>query len=84
MTRRDWWLGIAALAAAILFHAMWPRYEWRHVESPTLYSQRFVRIDRWTGAARLGTTRDGGRWEPFPDPEPLHILKSEPLPTEKP
>lgn len=27
MSRLDWWLGIALLVAAIVFHAIFPRYE---------------------------------------------------------
>jgi len=43
MTRRDWWLGVAAVGIAILFHAAFPRYDWRGGGSAPL-----VRIDRWT------------------------------------
>jgi phosphatidylglycerophosphate synthase len=31
MTRRDWWLGVLAIVVVVLFHALFPRYEWREV-----------------------------------------------------
>lgn len=55
MTRRDWWLGMAALVIAVLLHAAVPRYEWR----PLAGTIGFVRIDRWTGRAQLGGWHDG-------------------------
>jgi hypothetical protein len=55
MTRRDWWLGIGAIALVILLHAVFPRYEWRG-EGTGL-----IRIDRWTGSAVVGTW-EAGRW----------------------
>ena len=48
LTRRDWWMGITIVVAAIVFHAVWPRHDWRHVTGNV-----FVRIDRWTGRASL-------------------------------
>jgi hypothetical protein len=58
LTRRDWWLGVLVLTLALLIHAAWPRYEWRHVGGPA-----FVRIDRWTGTVIIGSTRGpDGRW----------------------
>ena len=44
MTRRHWWIGIAVVAAALLLHALVPRYDWRGGGGVPL-----VRIDRWTG-----------------------------------
>lgn len=49
MTRRDWFLGIAVLVAALLFHAAFPRYEYRTVDGPAVG----VRVDRWTGTATM-------------------------------
>jgi hypothetical protein len=54
MTRRDWWLGIWVLTAALLLHTAIPRYEWRQVKL-TL----FLRIDRWTGEAVAGSFQGG-------------------------
>lgn len=56
MTRRDWWMGILLLAAAVLAHALIPRYEWRNVGPVPR-----VRVDRWTGRAEVGNF-SGGRW----------------------
>jgi hypothetical protein len=53
MTRRDWWLGLGLLVAAILVHALVPRYEWRQVGNSVV----LLRLDRWTGTAEYG------RWE---------------------
>lgn len=50
MTRRDWWLGIVLIVAAILVHALVPRYDW---------GQNRIRIDRWTGAAEIGRFNSG-------------------------
>jgi ABC-type branched-subunit amino acid transport system permease subunit len=49
MRPRDWYLGIALLALALIFHAAFPRYEYR-----TTGSNRVgVRVDRWTGTATV-------------------------------
>lgn len=53
MRRLDWWLGVAALAFVVLFHAVFPRYEVRHVGAGE--SLIFVRIDRWTGGGEVAT-----------------------------
>lgn len=60
MTRRDWWIGIALIACALLLHAAVPRYEWRerHVGNAATF---LIRIDRWTGSADYGRWQDG-RW----------------------
>lgn len=46
MNRRDWWLGVAVLAAVLLLHALVPRYEWQHQEGLA-----WLRVDRWSGRA---------------------------------
>jgi len=56
ISRREWWLGIAAVVLAILWHATFPRYEWRSAIGVGL-----IRVDRWTGSAVLGRWVDG-RW----------------------
>jgi hypothetical protein len=56
MTRRDWWLGVSLLVAAIMLHALVPRYEWQHIEGAV-----FMRVDRWTGRAMMGSFV-GGHW----------------------
>ena len=48
MTRRDWWLGVSVLAAGLLLHAVFPRYEW-HAHTP----QTWITYDRWTGDAYI-------------------------------
>ena len=52
MTRRDWWFGIVLLAAALVGHALLPRYQ-----THTIGTERYgfvVTQDRWTGTV---TTR---------------------------
>ena len=49
VTRRDWWLGVAIVAATALVHALFPRYEWLLLREETA---DVLRIDRWTGDAR--------------------------------
>jgi hypothetical protein len=56
MTRRDWWLGIAAVVLALLVHAAVPRYDWRIAQG-----RPAIRIDRWLGRADVGGF-DQGRW----------------------
>ena len=51
MTRRDWWLGIAALVVAILMHAMLPRYQF--FNGPSMFP---LRGDRWTGRVEAAMT----------------------------
>jgi hypothetical protein len=63
MGRRDWWLGILAISAAILLHMLFPRYEWRQAKDAA-----FVRVDRWSGAASLGWWDDQRRWTAAPRP----------------
>ena len=87
ITRRDWWIGIAIVAGAILIHAAWPRYDWRHVTGTV-----FVRIDRWTGHASLhrvvaeraiDVAPTVASPRPSGNPEqqgPLRIEKVEPVP----
>ena len=63
MARRDWYIGIGLLTAAVVVHALFPRYEWRGVpENP----YQMVRIDRWRGTAHLGIANfgTGGEWVP--------------------
>lgn len=45
ITRLDWWLGIGLVVAAIVFHALFPRYE---IRVPA--DRPVMRIDRWTGS----------------------------------
>lgn len=45
MRRRDWWIGVAIVAGALLLHASFPRYEWRQVSGGGV----MVRIDHWRG-----------------------------------
>ena len=65
MRRRDWWLGILALAAAVLAHGMFPRYAFVQAKDAA-----FVRIDRWTGAAALGWWDEHRQWTSALRPAP--------------
>jgi hypothetical protein len=62
MTRRDWWIGIAVLAAALLAHALFPRYEWRRIGQ----SNVVLRIDTWRG--RTMVIRPTEIFPPAPTP----------------
>ena len=69
MTRRDWWLGVLVVVVALLVHAGLPRYEWRTSAENVVVA---IRIDRWTGAAELGSFLDSSnnprrRWAPMPE-----------------
>jgi hypothetical protein len=59
---RSLWLAALLIAAALLAHAMVPRYEWRPLAG--LY---WVRIDRWTGTAVYGRFEPSGAWAPGRD-----------------
>lgn len=52
MTRRDWWLGIILLVAALAAHAAIPRYQWTHIQGGI-----WSRADRWTGHLALSPPR---------------------------
>lgn len=65
--RRDWWIGVAVITAALLFLGyVWmpSRYEWRAASRTDRY---LIRIDRWTGEAQfeqvpyVDRSTDGGR-----------------------
>lgn len=55
MTRRDWWLGIAALCMAVLLHALLPRY------ALTVRNDGFIRFDHWTGRAEIAVSSNISR-----------------------
>lgn len=48
MKRIEWWGGVLLISAALIFHAAFPRFEWRPVADNGL---AWVRVDRWTGRA---------------------------------
>ena len=50
ITRRDWWIGVALVTAAILVHALVPRYEYQH---PAGSVDVWFVVDRWTGHAEI-------------------------------
>lgn len=58
MTRRDWWILVCVLAAALTLHALVPRYEWRSV--PGYDGDRWSREDRWTGDLMMFETYADG------------------------
>jgi hypothetical protein len=48
ITRRDWWLGVAVVALALVLHAIVPRYE------VLIGAQGWpLRVDRWTGTVSV-------------------------------
>ena len=47
MTRRDWWLGVLLVTAAILVHALVPRFE------ITATGGGLMRVDRWMGRVEI-------------------------------
>jgi len=59
MRRRDWFIGVTIIAAALLLHAAFPRYEWR---AHATHHDALIRVDRWTGRAEHGllVTASGG------------------------
>jgi hypothetical protein len=58
--RPTWWTGVALVTGSLLFHAAFPRYEWRSIADAP---QALIRLDRWTGRAETGYLRaDWGRW----------------------
>jgi hypothetical protein len=57
ITLRHWYLGIALIVAALVLHALIPRYDWH------LTSGAAIRVDRWTGTA-VGGRFEHGRWVP--------------------
>jgi hypothetical protein len=63
VTRREGWLAVLLVLAAVLGHALLPRYTW-HTDPQIVGS---VRLDRWTGAATWIRVRavwvKGGRME---------------------
>ena len=67
VTRRDWWLGVAIVAAAVLVHALLPRYDWLLLREETA---DVLRIDRWPGDARhMRLIEQGdGRMAPLASP----------------
>ena len=52
MTRRDWWIGILVLVAALAAHAAMNRYSWHlyDVEGQGQNARALLKIDRFTGA----------------------------------
>ena len=73
-SRRDWYIGVAILVLALLFHAAVPRYEWRHpglgfagnVADGAFFTDgyrwpgsRWIRIDRWTGRIEIVDAESG-------------------------
>jgi hypothetical protein len=52
MTRRDWWLGVAAIVAALILHAAIPRHEITRWTDDTI-----LRADRWTGRVEMISVR---------------------------
>jgi hypothetical protein len=51
MTRRDWWIGILVLVAALLAHAGLNRYSWQlySLEGQGQNARALLKIDRFTG-----------------------------------
>lgn len=51
MTRRDWWLGVGLVVATVLFHAVFPRYEFYGFADSAVQGWR--RYDRWSGVTTV-------------------------------
>ena len=68
MTRYDWWLGIVILCAALVFHAVFPRYE---VHARIAEAGPPFRVDRWTGAVGRAPVLPTGTERPSELPEEL-------------
>lgn len=63
MTRRDWYVGVAVVALALLVHAAFPRYEWQGLADHPGF---VIRIDRWRGHAQIGVIdRFNPQWQPM-------------------
>ena len=56
MKRIEWWAGVTLIAAVLIFHAAFPRFEWRPIPDNGMI---WVRVDRWTGRASLQNFRRG-------------------------
>ena len=52
MMRRDWWMGILVLVAAMVAHAAMNRYSWHvyDLEGQGQNARALLRVDRFTGA----------------------------------
>jgi hypothetical protein len=50
-------VAVGVVTLAIVFHALFPRYEWRDVRGVPI-----MRVDRWTGHAEIGRFVDG-QWQ---------------------
>ena len=74
MTRRDWWLGVAAVVFVVLLHALLPRYELRTQRMP-------LRFDRWTGRVEIAPGYRASWISRASTDESLRIIASEPLPS---
>ncbi len=59
ITRRDLYVVLGVVLAVVMARELFPRYEWR--ERP---GRAYIRIDRWTGHAVLGSFGRDGAWAP--------------------
>ena len=51
-SRLDWWAGVLLVSAALLTHALLPRYSYQHPGNE-LSGLVWTKVDRWTGRAYL-------------------------------
>lgn len=69
LQRRDFYIGVALVALAILAHAYIPRYD----VSATSSGSRYQRIDRWTGHIEVyfgASSAPAPSWVTFIVPHP--------------
>ena len=65
ITRRGWWLGVLLITAALMLHALLPRYEFRWEAS----AAGMARFDRWTGTVELALIKAPPPWLRVVGPE---------------
>lgn len=69
---KTWVPAAVIVALAIVFHALFPRYEWRDVRGAPI-----ARIDRWTGRQEIGWYVD--RVWVMPPPTPAAAANKNPI-----
>ena len=76
LRRQDWWCGVLLIVLILVLHSALPRFQWLPAQHPSETSAQlaisvWLRVDGWTGEARLfrfGREQDRGRLVPV-EPE---------------